>query len=83
MKRPVPLPAVGGSVESACRVEVRPSGPQGDGVGYSDCNGGPSPGLVIAPHLLCPAIDLALRSTRHPLSNHPNEPPAPMKAIGA
>ena len=33
MKRPVPLPAVGGSVESACRVEVRPSGPQGDGVG--------------------------------------------------
>ena len=45
-----------------------------DGVGYSDCNGGPPPRLVIAPQLLCSAMALALRSTWHPLTNHPNEP---------
>ena len=39
MKRPAPVPAVGGSIESAGRVEVRPGGPEGDGVGYSDCSG--------------------------------------------
>ena len=64
-------------------MEVRPGGPQADGVGYSDCDGGPPPRLVIAPHLLCSMKDLAPRSTRRPLSNHPNEPLAPMKAVGA
>ena len=44
--------------------------------------GGPPPRLVIAPHRLCPLMVLALRSTRRPLSNHPNEPLGPVKAIG-
>jgi len=39
--------------------------------------GGPPPRLVIAPSLLCPIKVLAPRSTRHPLSNHPNKPRAP------
>ena len=39
--------------------------------------------LVIAPHLLCPIRDLALRSTRRPLSNHPNEPLAPVRVVEA
>ena len=45
--------------------------------------GGPPPRLVIAPHLLCTMKDLALRSTRRPLSNHPNEPLAPVKEVGS
>ena len=36
--------------------------------------GGPPPRLVFAPRLLCSIQNLALRSTRRPLSNHPNEP---------
>jgi hypothetical protein len=36
--------------------------------------GRPPPRLVIAPRLLCPIKDLAPRSTRRPLSNHPNGP---------
>ncbi len=36
--------------------------------------GGPPPRLVIAPHLYCPSTVLALRSTRRPLSNHPDRP---------
>ena len=43
--------------------------------------GGPPPCHVIAPDLFCPAIALALRSTWHPLTNHPNEPQAPLKAV--
>ncbi len=38
---------------------------------------GPPPRLVIAPHLLFPLVDLALRSARRPLSNHPDEPLSP------
>ncbi|MGB5293355.1 MAG: hypothetical protein WBP34_00245, partial [Thermoanaerobaculia bacterium] len=60
-------------------LEVRPGGSQADGGGYSDCHGGPPSRLVFAPQLLCSIKDLALRSTRRPLSNHPNEPLAPMR----
>ena len=45
--------------------------------------GGPPPCLVIARDLLCSVKALVLRSTRHPLSNHPNKPLAPLKAEGA
>jgi len=72
-----------GTPQGLCRLEVRPGGSQADGGGYSDCNGGPPPCLVIAPHLPCPFVDFALRSTRHPLSNHPNEPLAPTRGIRA
>ena len=43
--------------------------------------GGPPPCHVIAPGLLSSAIALAPRSTWHPLTNHPNEPLAPLKAV--
>jgi hypothetical protein len=42
--------------------------------------GGPPPCHVIAPGLLCSSVDLARRSTRHPLTNYPNEPLASLKA---
>jgi hypothetical protein len=45
--------------------------------------GGLPPRHVIAADVRCFAMDLALRSTWHPLTNHPNEPLAPVKAIGA
>jgi hypothetical protein len=45
--------------------------------------GGPPPCHVIAPDPLFSPMALALRSTWHPLTNHPNEPLAPVKAIGA
>ena len=38
--------------------------------------GGPPPRHVFAPDLLCPLMVHALRSTRRPLTNHPNEPRA-------
>ena len=44
--------------------------------------GGPPPCHVITLDLLSSAMALALRSTWHPLSNHPNEPLAPKKAVG-
>jgi len=36
------------------------------------------PCLIVAPDLLCSLKAFALRSTRHPLSNHPHKPLAPM-----
>jgi hypothetical protein len=44
---------------------------------------GPPPCHVIAPDLLCSAMALALRSTWHPLTDHPNEPLAPVRVLGA
>jgi hypothetical protein len=40
--------------------------------------GGPPPCLIVAPDLLCSLKAFALRSTRHPLSNHPHKPLPPM-----
>jgi hypothetical protein len=69
-------------------VEARPGGSQEDGVGFVGeplagsrgrgqapplHSGWPPPCLVIAPHLLCSFVALALRSTRHPTV----EPPGP------
>jgi hypothetical protein len=67
-------------------VEARPGGSQGDGGGFVGeplagslgrgqapplHSGGPPPRLVIAPHVLCPFVDLALRSTRRPTVEPP------------
>jgi hypothetical protein len=43
--------------------------------------GGPPPCHAIAPDHPCSSMVLALRLTWHPLTNHPNEPLAPVKAV--
>jgi hypothetical protein len=45
--------------------------------------GGPPPCHVIALDLWCLLMALALRSTWHPLTKHPNEPRAPVRVIRA
>ena len=64
-------------------MEVRPGGPQGDGVGYSECNG---QAATLSRHRAsslvfydapCAALDVA------PLTIHPNKPLALLMAIGA
>ena len=73
-------------------MEIRPGGPQADdgggivgeplagSLGRGQAPplhfGGPPPRHVFAPDLLCPLMVHALRSTRRPLTNHPNEPRA-------
>ena len=50
------------------------AGSHGRGQALPYIKGGPPPCHVIAPDLWCSAMALALRSTWHPLTNHPNEP---------
>ena len=43
--------------------------------------GWPTPALSGAPDRSCTTTALALRLSRAPLSNHPNEPLAPVEAV--